>query len=237
MVMRRLILLLAGLLPSLSTAALELDRYRIDIAARPGHAALWLHNADAQGWQGQARLYRWQQSQDGEHLVEATDMAVSPARLDIAPGQGQRLRVVRLDASPREVFQAYRLVLSPNPGSALSSPRISLPVFVFTGDGPAPPPRLWVSASTEGDAVILHNDGDGPARLAELTFIGADGQAHLIWPGLAGYVLPHQTRRWALPARPDRYVGGRFQARLQDQAATLLPYTAPQIAATTEGGL
>lgn len=221
--MRRPAALALGVLAAWSVHALEIRPVRVSVPAGPAHAELWLTNPDGAPWSGQARLYRWEQAGDQEQLVPATDLAVSPARLEIAPGQRQRVRVVRLGAVPAAVQQGYRLVISPDTGVGYA--RYSLPVFVEP-DRPVPPvPRLQVGTEGSPSAPRLHlyNDGDGHAGLADLVFVDAQGRRQPLIDGLAGYVLPRSARRWELPPRPDGYAGGRFRARLNDAAEALLP--------------
>lgn len=221
--MRRPAALALGVLAAWSVHALEIRPVRVSVPAGPAHAELWLTNPDGAPWSGQARLYRWEQAGDQEQLVPATDLAVSPARLEIAPGQRQRVRVVRLGAVPAAVQQGYRLVISPDTG--VGDTRYSLPVFVEP-DRPVPPvPRLQVGTEGSPSAPRLHlyNDGDGHAGLADLVFVDAQGRRQPLIDGLAGYVLPRSARRWELPPRPDGYAGGRFRARLNDAAEALLP--------------
>ncbi|QHB70802.1 fimbria/pilus periplasmic chaperone [Stenotrophomonas sp. 364] len=221
--MRRPAALALGVLAAWSVHALEIRPVRVSVPAGPAHAELWLTNPDGAPWSGQARLYRWEQASDQEQLVPATDLAVSPARLEIAPGQRQRVRVVRLGAVPAAVQQGYRLVISPDTG--VGDARYSLPVFVEP-DRPVPPvPRLQVGTEGSPSAPRLHlyNDGDGHAGLADLVFVDAQGRRQPLIDGLAGYVLPRSARRWELPPRPDGYAGGRFRARLNDAAEALLP--------------
>jgi len=221
--MRRPAALALGVLAAWSVHALEIRPVRVSVPAGPAHAEPWLTNPDGAPWSGQARLYRWEQAGDQQQLVPATDLAVSPARLEIAPGQRQRVRVVRLGAVPAAVQQGYRLVISPDTG--VGDARYSLPVFVEP-DRPVPPvPRLQVGTEGSPSAPRLHlyNDGDGHAGLADLVFVDAQGRRQPLIDGLAGYVLPRSARRWDLPPRPDGYAGGRFRARLNDAAEALLP--------------
>lgn len=160
--------------------------------------------------------------------MPAADLAVSPTRLEIAPGQRQRVRVVRLGAVPDAVQHGYRLVISPDPGAGVA--RYSLPVFVEPDRPGVPLPRVRVGTDGNPSAprLRLYNDGDGHAHLEDLVFVDAHGRRHPLIEGLAGYVLPRSARSWDLPPRPDGYAGGQFRARLNDAAdAPLAPAIAP----------
>ena len=216
--MRPAAALLLGALAALPVYALEISPVRVSVPAGPAHAELWLANPDGAAWSGEARLYRWEQAGDQERLVPAADLAVSPTRLEIAPGQRQRVRVVRLGAVPDAVQQGYRLVISPDPGAGVA--RYSLPVFVEPDRPGVPLPRLQVGTdgSPSAPRLRLYNDGDGHAHLADLVFVDAHGRRHPLIEGLAGYVLPRSARSWDLPPRPDGYAGGQFRARLNEAA-------------------
>lgn len=221
--MRSATALVLGALAALPVHALEISPVRVSVPAGPAHAELWLANPDGAAWSGQARLYRWEQAGDQERLVPAADLAVSPARLEIAPGQRQRVRVVRLGAVPDAVQHGYRLVISPDPGAGVA--RYSLPVFVEPDRPGVPLPRVRVGTDGNPSAprLRLYNDGDGHAHLADLVFVDAHGRRHPLIEGLAGYVLPRSARSWDLPPRPDGYAGGQFRARLNDAADAPLP--------------
>ncbi|BBO50986.1 molecular chaperone [Stenotrophomonas maltophilia] len=237
--MLRLLLCLAlSAVPRLSYG-LELSSTEVRLSAARADGELWLRNTDATGWSGQARLYRWEQQEQSEVLLPADDVAVSPARLEIAAGQRQRLRLVSLAPPPAGVQRAYRLVISPAPDlpSALAI-RYSLPVFL---DPPTPvtaalqvqvrsppglPPQLW-----------LHNGGSGRAQLVDLVFVDSRGHRQHLIDGLAGYVLPGRARMWTLPWRADAYAGGGFRARLNHAGEAALEAAPPSFAAAAAAGL
>jgi len=237
--MRRLLAALLAGACTLPAYALDIRPISVSVPAGPAHAALWLDNPEPTAGTGQARLYRWTQQGDEEHLLPATEVAVSPAHLAIPAGRRQRLRVVRLGAAPRDAQQGYRLILTPVPGAAPAQPRYSLPVFLEPATGTPPTSRLRVIA--EGSPALprlrLYNDGDAHAHLADLVFVDEHGRRQPLIDGLAGYVLPHSHRSWALPARPDGYAGGRFRARLDHAAEAALPGAVPEIAAPVQAGL
>lgn len=221
--MRPAAALVLGALAALPVHALQISPVRVSVPAGPAHAELWLANPDGAAWSGEARLYRWEQAGDQERLVPAADLAVSPARLEIAPGQRQRVRVVRLGAVPDAVQHGYRLVISPGAGAGVA--RYSLPVFVEP-DRPGVPllrVQVGIDGNPSAPRLRLYNDGDGHAHLADLVFVDADGRRHPLIEGLAGYVLPRSARSWDLPPRPDGYAGGQFRARLNDAADAPLP--------------
>lgn len=226
---------LLALLPAPPAHALEISPLRVVLATGQADGEVWLHNDSRQPWHGQARLYRWEQGRDTEQLRPAADLAVSPADLHLAPDARQRVRLVRLGPAPA-AEQGYRLVLQ----AAADTPavQVSLPVFV-AGPHPHPAPALTarVVPGTHPAMLELHNGGHRHARLADLAFVAGNGQRQLLLPGLAGYVLAGHTRRWPLTGPAQAYRGGRFSARLGDQAEDLLALPDPRIAPPADSGL
>lgn len=229
------LLAVVGILP---VRALEIRPVSVSVPAGTAHAEVWLENTGNTPWDGQARLYRWEQAGDQERLLPAGGVAVSPVHLTLAPGQGQRVRVVRLGGAPDVVQQAFRLVLSPGPDVAAGTARYSLPVFLEP-QAVAPRSRLRVAIAGSSGAPLLrlYNDGAAHAHLADLAFVDARGRRHGLIDGLAGYVLPHSARSWTLPSRADGYAGGHFQARLDHALEAALPSGPPEIAAPAQAGL
>lgn len=229
-------LLLGLLAPALGAHALEVSPLQVQIAAAATHGELWLHNPDDRPWSGQARLYRWEQTEDSEVLVPAQDLALSPAELQIGPMARQRLRVVRLGPAPAQE-QGYRLVLQAGPDSPPL--RVSLPVFLAPAGagGAAPAVSAQLQASAGAASLLLYNAGPAHARLADLVFVDASGQQRMALPGLAGYVLAHQQRRWALPGPAATYAGGQFRARLGAAGEAALATAPGAIAPAAGGGL
>jgi len=233
-----LVVALSALVP-LSARALEISPLSISVPAVPAHAELWLANPAGTPWTGQARLYRWEQEGDQERLQADDTLVVSPAQLRIAPGQRQRLRLVRLGAAPTAAEQGYRLVISPGADAGADATRVSLPVFLEPQAPAAPSSRLRVALAGPASAPLLrlYNDGAGHAHLADLVFVDPQGRRHALIDGLAGYVLPRSTRGWPLPARPEGYAGGRFRARLDHAGEADLPAAAANIAGSAPSGL
>jgi fimbrial chaperone protein len=231
----RLGVVLAALLLGGTAQALEVSPLRVEMGPGQADAELWLYNDSAQPWAGQARLYAWEQSTHEERLQPTAALAVSPAVLQVPAHARQRLRVVRLGPAP-VAEQGYRLVL--RAGAESPPVQVSLPVFV-AGAAASPAPAMAVRLLDAGEPAVLelYKGGARHARLADLAWVAANGQTRPILPGLAGYVLAGQTRRWVLPGTAEAYRGGRFSARIGDQAAQLLDALAPSIATGTPAGL
>ncbi|MCC4606477.1 fimbria/pilus periplasmic chaperone [Xanthomonas campestris] len=194
------------------------------IPADTDQTAVWLYNQDAHPWRADARLYRWRQQGDREVLEPALGATVSPSQFDIPPQGRQLLRVIRLGPSPATTEDSYRLVVTQHAtGQETELLRYSTPVFALPSEPGSGHPRLQVSLTGQGGERTLrvHNAGLSHARLADLAFIDAGGTRRSIRDDLAGYVLPGQTRQWALPASllPGT---GRFVARVNSDIESTL---------------
>ncbi|WP_295381707.1 fimbrial biogenesis chaperone [uncultured Stenotrophomonas sp.] len=231
----RLLLPLLGLLLALPAAALELMPTTLQLPPEGGHAELWLHNPGPSRWQGQVHILAWEQHPDAEVLRPSDQILASPTQLDLAPGARQRIWLLPRQPAPSVGEQAYRIVLAPG---VPDLPRYSLPLFRGQA-APVAQPRLHarVEPGMSQPVLRLNNTGALHARLHDLSFITDGGRRTLLLPGLAGYILPGQVRRWALPQRAQGYTGGRFLARLQDGREVELAVPDPAIAASASSGL
>ncbi|APP84191.1 fimbria/pilus periplasmic chaperone [Xanthomonas hortorum] len=194
------------------------------IPADSDQATVWLYNQAALPWRAEAKLYRWRQDGEREVLEPATGATVSPNHFEI-PSQGrQLLRVIRLGPSPVQTEDSYRLVVTQHAtGDETELLRYSTPVFALPSQPAAPNPvlRTTLSGHSGGRALSVHNAGLSHARLADLAYIDAGGTRRSIRDDLAGYVLPGQTRQWALPANLPTG-SGRFVARINSDIETTL---------------
>lgn len=96
-------------------------------------------------------------------------------------------------------------------------------MFALPSEAGDPSPSLRATVSRHGldRALRVHNAGLRHARLADLAYIDADGARRSIRDSLAGYILPGQTRQWALPANLPTG-GGRVVARINSDIETTL---------------
>lgn len=228
-------LILLALLLALPAAALDLSPTTLLLPAEGGRTELWLYNPGPGHWQGQVRVLAWEQQMDAERLRPTDQILASPIQLDLAPGVRQRIWLLPGRPGPVSGEQAYRIVLEPRQAGL---PRYSLPLFRGQA-APQAQPRVQARIDADASQPYLRLSNAGPlhARLHDLVFVAGDGQRTLLLPGLAGYLLAGRERRWALPARPDSYHGGRFHAHLQDGREVDLTAPDPAIAASAPSGL
>ncbi|RNF84912.1 fimbrial biogenesis chaperone [Montanilutibacter psychrotolerans] len=224
-------------------ASLQVAPTTITLQARQAAEGLTLSNTGAQTLHAQLRVFRWTQH-DGVDRLDATgDVVLSPPMLELAPGARQLVRIVRTGPAPVDREASYRVIVDELPIDAHDASRsglrlalrYSIPVFLM----PVNRPQSDVSRPDASQAQLsatLHarlggahptrfieidNTGDAHAQIADLAFVGDDGQRVAVAPGLSGYVLPGQRMRWNLPVTLDleRDAGrdGAFKARINGE--------------------
>ncbi|ENZ94756.1 pili assembly chaperone [Xanthomonas fragariae LMG 25863] len=218
-----MVLALAGAGPA-TAAEIAIAPTTAYIPADSDQATVWLYNRAALPWRAEAKLYRWRQDGDRELLEPATGATVSPTNFEI-PAQGrQLLRVIRLGPIPTHTEDNYRLVVTQHAtGDEAELLRYSIPVFALPSQPGDRHPALQATLSGQGSERVLrvYNAGLSHARVADLAYIAAEGTRSSIRDDLAGYVLPGQTRQWALPANLPAG-NGRFVARVNSDVETTL---------------
>ncbi|MGY0611667.1 fimbrial biogenesis chaperone [Luteimonas sp. A501] len=213
-----------------AASGLQVSPTTVRIAA--GHSAdgIVLENTGTEVLHAQVRVFRWTQA-DGEDILEPTaDLTISPPMLTLPPGGDQLVRVIRTGPPPaRET--SYRVVVDelplPRDEATEGRPelrfvlRYSMPVFLAPEEPVAPAPMLQASlASVDGRRHIeLRNPGNGHAQVSDLALVAPDGSRRVIAPGLSGYVLPGQWRRWLLPDGLAADPAVAFEARINGEAA------------------
>lgn len=219
---------LFSLLPGLAGAAgLQVSPTTVEVAATRGAGGLTLVNNSARPLTAQTRVFRWTQA-DGQDVLEpSTDLVVSPPMLELPPGGTQLVRVIRTGPPPQHEA-AYRLIVDElpveqpegEPGAALRfALRYSIPVFLGPAGGEPTAPVLHarVTADRDGRQFELQNLGNGRAQIAALTYLAPSGERISIAPGLSGYVLAGQLRRWPLSDQLTTPLGGAFEARINGE--------------------
>ena len=235
-----------ALLWSTASRAAGLQVSPIMLEFSPGETAqsLWLANTSDRVLQAQVRVLHWTQVEGRDQLEASRALVASPPMVEIAPGQRQMVRVVRLDTSTQAVEQAFRLLIDELPSAPDEEAaqglsfllQYSVPVFVAPlGSDPQAPPAPQLSATLrdgtgDGVALSVHNSGNQRARLSNLVLEEASGERSMLDAGLLGYVLAGQQMAWplSLPAEP-LHTTGQLKARINDDTEehTLLAVAAP----------
>ena len=208
-------------------ASLQVAPTSVTLAPAENAGALWLSNADEQEpLRAQVRVFRWVQENGGERLEPTQDLSVSPPMIELRPGERQLIRVIRTSAPPVGSEIAYRVLVDELPAERKSEDgglrfamRYSVPIFVVPAGDAALAYRLNSRLEQGGTQASLHvsNSGTQHAQIADLDWVGANGERTNLIPGLVGYVLPGQTMRWSLPADAPLASGGHFVARINGE--------------------
>lgn len=208
-------------------AGLQVSPTTVEVPSARAAGGLTLINNGSRTLTAQARVFRWTQV-DGEDVLEpTTDLAISPPMLELPAGGRQLVRVIRHGPPPQDET-SYRVIVDELPlegqrdgeGATLRFVlRYSVPVFLAPADGQPTSPVLHARVTeAEGARQFeLQNLGNGRAQVAALAYRAPDGERVSIAPGLSGYVLPGQYRRWDLPDQLAIPSGGSFEARINGE--------------------
>lgn len=249
----RSLTLLAGALvaacSAMAAGALQVSTVLIELPQADTAQGLWLTNEGDVPLRAQSRVQQWtQETARGDHLAATNMLTASPPIVEIAPGERQFVRVVRLQKGDPQTEQAYRLMvreLPPNVGDSttVGAPQgvqlliqHSIPVFVIPQDGQTLGARHGTTSlqpytsqldtqAADSSTLQMQNVGKQRVRISRVEFVDASGKSTMLMPGLLGYVLSGQTMKWPLPLSASvRQSGGRIDARLNDdtQSQTLL---------------
>ena len=214
--------LLAGLWLASGVAAaggLQVSPVSLTLAASQNAEGLWLSNTGDNGVNAQVRVYRWTQEGGEDKLTPSRGLVISPPMLQLAAGDRQLVRAIRLGAPPSgpgAAQEAYRMIIDELPVDTAGKKgvqfvlRYSVPVFVEPAGAAAAPAQLSWAIRREGDKPMLEvaNSGGTHAQLANLSFTDAAGHRTELTPGLLGYVLPGAQMRWALKPAAKVFAGG-----------------------------
>ena len=248
--MRQLRALAAVLLalPLLASAAgLQVSNVLLEFQPSEAAQGLWLTNSGSAPLRAQARVQQWTQVEGSEQLQATRVLVASPPMVEIAPGQQQFIRVVRLQPQTPEQEQAFRLLIDELPAEQGSASgvqflvRHAVPLFVLPQEGKPLGGRRGITDTSslkveivpdQGSSAQLQirNQGLQRVRLSELVFVDAKNHSTLLTPGLLGYVLTGAQMRWPLKLAAEQWrMGGKLMARLNDdpepQSITTIPAT------------
>ena len=234
--------LIAGALLGIATAAafasgLQVAPVSLTLAATQNADGLWLSNTGDNEVHAQVRVFRWTQENDADQLAPTKELLASPPMIELAVGDRQLIRAIRLGAPPTgNAEQAYRLIIDELPIENQQRKginyvlRYSVPVFVQPAGAAPNPPALQWALQREGNKTLLEvsNSGGTHAQLADIAWTNAAGQRAIVAPGLLGYVLPGARMRWAIQAPAAALAGaGQWDAMINGQTDQSLPLAAP----------
>jgi fimbrial chaperone protein len=231
---RRRLALLALAVASGGAVASGLQVAPVTLSLSPAQNAdgLWLSNTGDSVIHAQVRVYHWSQDGNGDQLTPSQGLVISPPMLQLAVGEPQLVRVIRLGAPPNgpgAVEDAFRVAIDELPVDMSGKKGLqfvlhySVPVFVEPAGPAAAPPALRWRLQRDGDHAVLEvgNAGGSHAQLARVSFIDSAGRRSEITPGLLGYVLPGATMRWVLKPPVAVFAsGGTLEASINGEKAT-----------------
>jgi fimbrial chaperone protein len=215
-------------------SGLQVAPVSLTLKATQNADGLWLSNTGDSVVHAQVRVYRWTQEDDADKLAPTRGLVVSPPMVELAVGERQLIRAIRLGAPPTGgAEEAYRLIIDELPVHEPKQKglqyvlRYSVPVFVEPAGTLATPPQLQWALEREGDKTLLEvaNSGGTHAQIADVAYTDAAGQRTDIARGLLGYVLPGVHMRWAVKVPAAALSDGvRWEAMINgktDQSVTL----------------
>lgn len=185
----------------------------------PGNSGtVWLTNENNRPLRAQVRVYRWEQENNEDKLVETEDLIASPPFIEVPTDKRQVVRLVRFGAlkdagnnTPCEL--SFRVVVDELPDFTEEETRAgmnyvlrySMPVFVQNPQCSKAAPKLDWQMVVAGEQVFLEiaNTGNQRAQLANVQLTATGGGSTTLVPGLMGYVLPGATRRFAIAFAPS----------------------------------
>lgn len=200
---------------------------------------LWLTNSGQQTLHAHVRVFRWTQTEDEDKLEPTEALVPSPPLVEVGPGKSQLVRVVRRLRAAGAEEESFRLIVDEIPsdrsaqvveGSADGGPpgsglrlllRYSLPVFVggeraAPSSEPASLPGTWVDGSAP--FLVITNTGRRRMQVSQVVHEDPQGRRTMLVPGLLGYVLAGQRRRWEMPVPAAQLGPGTIKARLHEAA-------------------
>ena len=209
--------LLLGAAPPVRAASLRVSPILIDGGAG-ANATITLHNGEARPLDAQVRVFRWTQADGREDLVPTDDVVASPPIVSIDAGSDYVVRLQRTVGEEPVGEEAYRVVVDelPNPdrqrnGTVAVVLRYIVPAFFFAPDASQPRVR-WSIGQRDGRAVVVaENSGDHRVQLTDLS-LKVGGRVLKVEKGLAGYVLGHSVKEWALGPKLSGLHGGTVLA-------------------------
>lgn len=215
---------------TVAAAGLQVSPVTLSLQPTQNADGLWLSNTSESLVRAQVRVYHWTQEGGEEKLTPSRGLVISPPMLQVAGGDKQLIRVIRVGVPPSATGaeDSYRVAIDELPIESKDKKGLefvmhySVPVFVEPVGATVAPQLTW-KLRREGDHAALEviNSGNGHAQLADLAFVDASGHRTEISQGLLGYVLPGATEKWLLkPPAATFAAGGEFEVSINGAKAT-----------------
>ena len=228
-------LLVAALmaLPAAHAASLQVAPISLEFSPREQAQSVWLSDTGTAPVRAQVRILQWSQPGQADQLDPTRELVASPPMVEIAPGEKQMIRIIRMLPAPPAAEKSYRLIIDELPATGATAPatggglqfllRYSVPVFLAVADpAPASARQTDVSALSAtlkrlpaAPVLVVANSGPQRIKISQLVYVDAQGVRTPLAPGLLGYVLSGQRMRWPLNVPPGQALqpGGAFKAK------------------------
>ena len=183
--MRRLALLLLLALVAVAgvqAASLQISPVSLVLRGEQSATAVQLRNAGEAPIFGQVRVFTWDQQGSEDLLQPASDVAASPPLVQVAPGESQVIRLIRLGPAAQGE-RTYRVLIDeitregePQAAGVDFRLRYSIPLFMMPQREPEPPRLAWRLYRAEaGWMLAIANSGGRSAKACSA----------MSWPGAA----------------------------------------------------
>ena len=221
--------------PAVLAADLQVSPISLEFSPQEQAQGLWLSNTGTTPLRAQVRVQQWSQADGEDQLAPTRELTASPPILEIAPGQNQLVRIIRLQPTPSAREQTYRLLVDELPSDNVQQTtglqfllRYSVPVFILPQDtapidAGKPVPMTDISllstrirGAGKDSTLEIDNRGNRRVRISQLSYVEGNGNRAVLVPGLLGYVLAGQTMRWSLALPESAQPGGTLQARFNN---------------------
>lgn len=233
--------LLASHVDTARAATLQVSPILIQFYRGTQAQPIWLSNEGESPVRAQVRVYKWTQTEDGEHLEPTNEVVASPPVMEIGAGKRQLLRIVRRNLAGVAEEESFRIIVDELPDTETPSAenssalnfllRYSIPAFI----SPAAGPSKSLEHQAHGQVlpaplrIQITNDGTSRIRAARLVHESKDGRTTPVLDGLIGYVLAKNKRTWELPPSATSLPPGIFKIKIaNDTGEHVLPMELPQ---------
>lgn len=167
--------------------------------------ALTLTNRGDQSTTFEARMFRWDITDNQDDLQPTRELLVAPPVFTLAAGDSQTVRVALVEDLPQQVEASYRVIFRELPSASQEGPviglqvalQISIPVFVLPSKA-APAKLHWQAYTNEREELVItaENSGGRHFKITQLLPQGGGGTPLAEpWQGLY-YLLPGTRREW-----------------------------------------
>ncbi|MCP4071579.1 MAG: molecular chaperone [Hyphomicrobiales bacterium] len=186
--------LMLGIASTSQATSLQISPVLVDVPAPGAASKLVLKNSGSGLVKAQIRVFKWIQKDGRDKLVPTRDVVASPPMVKILPDKTNLVRIIRINKSPTNGEEAYRLIVDQLPDRSRKSGiavklqmRYSIPVFFGASSGDEP--KLAWTVKNHGSNLIVKNSGKRHVRISELSIKDKKGASIATKNGLVGYVL------------------------------------------------